>query len=44
MVEIEGKVYDAMSRGEFIAAGEAVVVDEVRGNVLVVRRERRSAS
>lgn len=44
MVEIEGRVYDAVSRGEFIAAGETIVVDEVRGNVIVVRRERRAPS
>jgi membrane-bound serine protease (ClpP class) len=40
VIEIDGKSYDAISRGEFIRAGEKVVVDEVRGNKIIVIRKK----
>jgi len=40
VIEIDGKSYDALSRGEFINAGEEVVIDEVRGNKIIVIRKR----
>lgn len=37
IVEIEGRPYDVVTRGEFIEAGKRVVVDEVQGNKIIVR-------
>lgn len=38
-VEIHGKVYDAMSSGEFIDNGASIVVEYLDGNNIVVGRE-----
>ena len=37
IVEIEGRLYDVVTRGEFIEAGKTVVVDEIQGNKIIVR-------
>lgn len=36
---INGKTYDVMSNGEFIAVGEKIVVDKLDGNKIYCRRE-----
>ncbi|MCD6156244.1 MAG: hypothetical protein J7J32_04310, partial [Candidatus Atribacteria bacterium] len=42
VIEINGKSYDAISRGEFINAGEEVIIDEVQGNkIIVIKKKRR---
>ncbi len=41
VIEIEGEVLDAVSQGMAIDAGEPIVVVEVRGNRVVVRRRER---
>ena len=38
----KGVVFDAISRGEFVEANEKVIVEERRGSVLVVGKERKS--
>lgn len=40
IVEIEGKRYDVVTRGEFIEPGKMVIVDEVQGNRIIVKIER----
>ena len=40
IVEIEGKRYDVVTRGEFIEPGKVVFVDEVQGNRIIVQIER----
>jgi membrane-bound serine protease (ClpP class) len=37
IVEIEGRPYDVVTRGEFVEAGKIVVVDEIQGNKIIVR-------
>lgn len=37
---INGKTYDVMSNGEFIAVGEKIVVDKLDGNKIYCRREK----
>jgi len=39
VVEIEGERYDVLSSGEFVRVGEWVVVQEVRGNKILVRKK-----
>ena len=40
IVEIEGKRYDVVTRGEFIEPGNVVIIDEVQGNRIIVQIER----
>lgn len=42
IVEIEGRPYGVVTRGEFIEAGKVVVVDEVQGNKIIVRLAKES--
>lgn len=40
IVEIEGRRYDVVTRGEFIEPGKMITVDEVQGNRIIVQIER----
>ncbi len=40
IAEIEGKRYDVVTRGEFIEQDEAILVEEVQGNRIIVRRQK----
>ncbi len=40
VVEIEGRPYDVVSRGEFIEKGTKVVVDVVQGSTIIVRQRK----
>ena len=40
IAEFEGKKYDVVSEGEFVESGQAVMVDAVYGNRIVIKRKR----